>query len=286
MSDDQALLDSPSMLNHLLLKASQDSNIESLHICIQQGAFLETRRPFAVTPELGLNPDGGPVGLTPLMYSAQNGAAVACRMLLEARACVNAEDEDSLTPLHFAASSGSVKACRVLLEYRADVGVRDVEGREAFEMVSPAEMMRPEEKLLWRSLLRPGTVAANIGQGGSAEGCGEDAGWAEEEDSGEARRGFGATGDAGGGPSGGRPVGSRAAGAGSDAGGGAGLEMTRPPAKPGDAAFSEVAPEPGAEEATVDICFDEGMPIPTRRTAAPAGTALTVRPPEHNSDAI
>lgn len=110
----------------------------------------------AMTPDMTLPDEGGrAVGLTPLMYTAQNGAELACMLLLEAKACVNAEDEDALTPLHFAASAGSLATCRVLLDHRADVCAKDAMDRTALDMVPPGEMFMSYGKEVWKTLLAP-----------------------------------------------------------------------------------------------------------------------------------
>jgi len=63
-----------------------------------------------------------------LMHAALGGHIDIVRTLLDARAHVNAEDEDRLCPLHFAAKAGNDVVFTMLLEARADPCSRDVEG--------------------------------------------------------------------------------------------------------------------------------------------------------------
>merc|ERR550532_3700550 len=124
------------MVNHRLLVASRDDNISEIKRAVEQGAFLETRRPFVMRPKppssmgalmeaSGKKRKAPREGLTPLMYAAQNGSVAGTRLLLEARAQVAARDEDGLRPLHFAAGAGVVEVCKLLLESGADKAAAD-----------------------------------------------------------------------------------------------------------------------------------------------------------------
>merc|ERR1712147_569364 len=100
------------MINHLLLRATKEGNEEDLEAALAKGAFLETRRPFLMTPESSAEQDTilvlRGVGLTPLMYASQAGYTHIVLRLIKAGAEVNAEEEDGLRPLHFAASAGEL----------------------------------------------------------------------------------------------------------------------------------------------------------------------------------
>lgn len=149
LDDGQDLADSHAMVNHRLLSASREADLEIIRVCIQNGANLETRRPFAMSQEAAI------VGLTPLMYTAQGGSTSACEILLHARACVNAKDEDATSPLHFAASAGSRATCLLLLTHRADPWASDLAGRNAYDVLPMSELLTGLDKKFWTHLLKP-----------------------------------------------------------------------------------------------------------------------------------
>merc|ERR1712187_893603 len=106
------------MGNQKLLAASRDNDVEGIRRAVEDGAYLETRRPFVMRPKppsSGFDPIGNAgkkrktpkEGLTPLMYAAQNGSIEAARLLLDARAQIGARDEEGVQPLHLAAGTAS-----------------------------------------------------------------------------------------------------------------------------------------------------------------------------------
>lgn len=156
------------MLNHRLLVACRDNHIEEIKLALEEGAYLETRRPFVMRPKpptnvaalleekaLGKKKKTQREGLTPLMYAAQNGSLVATKLLLEAKAQVTARDEDGLRPLHFAASSGVLEACSMLLEYGADRNCVDEEGRRAIDYLPEGSKILRVDREKWEALLGP-----------------------------------------------------------------------------------------------------------------------------------
>jgi len=151
--------DTLPLLNHKLLKAAQDGDLDTLKLALRKGACIETRRPFVMSPEAmtmkELTVTSRGTGMTPLMYAAQGGYAQACEALLAQGACANAEDEDGTKPLHFAAGAGSLETCQVLLQGGAEVTARDDEGHGALEHVPAHEMATPAERKLWTSMLEP-----------------------------------------------------------------------------------------------------------------------------------
>lgn len=153
LDDGQDLADSHALVNHRLLRASQDGNVEQVQVCIQNGANLETRRPFAMSPDTGIELGAGNPGLTPLMYAAQNSSTDACEVLLLARACVNSKDEDAMRPLHFAACAGSRATCMLLLAQRADASAKDMDGRTAYDLLPTSELATALERKCWGALL-------------------------------------------------------------------------------------------------------------------------------------
>eukprot|EP00931_Biecheleriopsis_adriatica_P026820 TRINITY_DN16254_c0_g1_i3.p1 TRINITY_DN16254_c0_g1~~TRINITY_DN16254_c0_g1_i3.p1 ORF type:complete len:368 (-),score=101.14 TRINITY_DN16254_c0_g1_i3:21-1124(-) len=164
--------DSKGMVNQRLLAACRDNNIGALKLVLEEAPYLETRRPFIMRPKPpsglgGLNDAGlngkrrkGPKeGLTPLMYSSQNGSVAGTHLLLEAKAQVMARDEDGLRPLHFAATSGVLEVCKMLLLNGADSNAMDDEGRRAIDYVPRGSLRTEAEREAWEALLGPQLAA-------------------------------------------------------------------------------------------------------------------------------
>merc|ERR1712217_943061 len=76
------------------------------------------------------------VGMTALMLSAQTGAPKCIKMLLGAKAKVNAIEEDGWTALHFAAKEGHLEACRTLLKYKADHQMKNSDGMTPLDLAT------------------------------------------------------------------------------------------------------------------------------------------------------
>merc|ERR1711956_154529 len=64
-------------------------------------------------------------GCAAIHYAANEGHVQVCKLLLHARAHVDAQDDDDWTPLCLAAESGHVEVCRELLEARANLNIPD-----------------------------------------------------------------------------------------------------------------------------------------------------------------
>mmetsp|Transcript_61460 Transcript_61460/g.143073 ORF Transcript_61460/g.143073 Transcript_61460/m.143073 type:complete len:212 (+) Transcript_61460:95-730(+) len=155
---------SRGMLNHRLLFASRDDNITELKLAIEQGAYLETRRPFVMRPKppADMETPGVPKkrrapreGLTPLMYAAKNGSVAATRLLLDAKALIHARDEDGLQPLHLAASSGVQDVCSLLISNGAARDVVDDHGQRAVDYVPEDCCIMRADREAWEALLGP-----------------------------------------------------------------------------------------------------------------------------------
>merc|ERR1712232_427183 len=163
---------SQAMINHSLLKAARDGDVEALETALKRGAFLETRRPFVITPEsssadtVGNGDAARGVGLTPLMHGAQGGHRKVVELLVSAKANVEAQEEDGLRPLHFAASADSREACLILLQAAADPGARDDEGRNALAHVPLHALATRVERQRWESLF--GSKKDTCNNGGNA----------------------------------------------------------------------------------------------------------------------
>lgn len=156
--------DSKGMTNHRLLVACRDNDIGEIMLALEQGAYLETRRPFVMRPKpptsVGAWMEGGgkkrktpKEGLTPLMYAAQNGSVAGTKLLLEARAQVAARDEDGLRPLHLAATSGIYEVCSMLLSSGADKSAGDELGQRARDYVPEENLILRADRERWEALL-------------------------------------------------------------------------------------------------------------------------------------
>jgi hypothetical protein len=88
------------------------------------------------------------------MHAAQGGYMQTCQVLMEARADVNDEDEDSMRALHFAASTGSFEVCRLLLEARADPEARDSDDKTALSQVPDIALCTRMERDRWVQLFQ------------------------------------------------------------------------------------------------------------------------------------
>jgi len=159
--------DSKGMTNHRLLVAARDNDVEGIKKSLEQGAYLETRRPFVMRPKpppvsheaSGKKRKAPKEGLTPLMYAAQNGSMIVTQMLIEARAQVQARDEDGVQPLHFAAAAASDEVCAFLMKCGADKDAADDEGRKSVDYVSEAELAAKADRAKWEALLGVSTFA-------------------------------------------------------------------------------------------------------------------------------
>jgi len=166
--------DSKGMLNHRLLVAARDNDVEAIKQALAEGAYLETRRPFVMRPKPVDEPDAKPAasskknknreGLTPLMYAVQNASVVSTKLLLEAKASVNSCDEDGFRPLHFAAGTGDAEVCQLLVLFGADRDATDEFGRKAIEHVPADCMTNKAERTRWEATLgRPPATASAPG---------------------------------------------------------------------------------------------------------------------------
>jgi len=151
--------DSQALINHTLLKASREGDVAKIKQAIGRKAFLESRRPFVVTPEatskqaFDIIQNSRGSGLTALMYASQGGYGSAMETLVIANANVEAQDEDGMRPLHFAASSGCAEACRVLIKAGADPTAQDDEGRLPVALLPQENTLNVKDRSIWETLL-------------------------------------------------------------------------------------------------------------------------------------
>lgn len=116
-----------------------------------------------------------PWGATPLHVAARRRCLPLCRILLAARASVDAANaNDGWTPLHCAAAAGDAACARELLRARADPRRPDVAHRVPLELAVRCRAEAVQELLLrgmGAAEARAGGGAARPGGPGSAEAC-------------------------------------------------------------------------------------------------------------------
>eukprot|EP00927_Polykrikos_kofoidii_P048699 TRINITY_DN42926_c0_g1_i1.p1 TRINITY_DN42926_c0_g1~~TRINITY_DN42926_c0_g1_i1.p1 ORF type:complete len:222 (+),score=42.63 TRINITY_DN42926_c0_g1_i1:153-818(+) len=159
------LCDTQAMTNHLLLKASRDGDLQGTIDALDRCAYVETRRPFLMTPEAASTTDHRTrlrgTGFTPLMYAAQGGYIEIAKLLVKAKAATNAQDEDGMRSLHFAAAAGQLEMCRFLVEAGADRFALDDDGRTPISHVPESELESKVNVRRWNRVL--GTMPSEDG---------------------------------------------------------------------------------------------------------------------------
>lgn len=175
----QETLPQQALRSQALLNAARDGDLMSLQYAIADGANLETRQPIAFTldgsagseaEEMVLQRDAASVpGLTPLMYAANYPHFQCAKTLLQAKASVNARDQDGWTPLHFAAYTGSLDIADALVACGAKVDALDNDGSDPLchlpkDVVASRTLLRKwQESLLSREKDIAGSEEAQLG---------------------------------------------------------------------------------------------------------------------------
>jgi len=139
--------------NCMLFRASRDGDLDAIHRAIADGADPNTRL-FSIGEYTAKRSDDADsaLGLTPLMYAAQEGRAEAVELLLHLGAKVDLYEADRMQALHFAALSASLGCFRILLGAGANPVARDNFGRDALECVPLAEVAAGPSKGDWLKL--------------------------------------------------------------------------------------------------------------------------------------
>ncbi|CAE7656358.1 caskin2 [Symbiodinium sp. CCMP2592] len=128
------------LLNHELLQYARQGNLRGVSEALDKGAWTETRRPLVMKPQKpdtgkkGTGDDPAVVGMTPIMFAAQKGSAECVQRLLQARAEVNAVEEDGWSALHFASKEGHLQVCQSLLECKADPGLMNIDEQRPIDV--------------------------------------------------------------------------------------------------------------------------------------------------------
>merc|ERR1711920_916238 len=105
------------MADHELLQYAMKGNLKGVVNALERGAMVEARRPLAMRPREELDTpldalDNGMEGMTALMFASQGGSTAIVQRLLEAKAHINAVEEEEWSALHFAAQEGRLEVCQ------------------------------------------------------------------------------------------------------------------------------------------------------------------------------
>ena len=111
-----------SKTNQALIRSAEQGDVDRCRALLADGAEVNCRdergNEYTCTK------------YTPLHAAIENGHAEACKLLVEGRADVYAQDRFDRTPLHVAAENGDAEACKMLLvEGRADVHACSISGQ-------------------------------------------------------------------------------------------------------------------------------------------------------------
>merc|ERR1719336_2526023 len=120
-----------SMLGQQLLSASRDGDLVTVRVCLASGTDVDVRQPLKLLT-MDRYDQGERIrqaGFTPLMYAVQAGNMRIVQALLDARARVNAKDEDGTTPVHLAAASGELGILNILIQAGARTETLDEDGK-------------------------------------------------------------------------------------------------------------------------------------------------------------
>jgi ankyrin repeat protein len=140
----------PELGHTSLMWAVRRDAADIVTLLLERGASIEARtrasaRPAARPPgagggshgvgivRSGVPPQGEqppvPGGMTPLLFAARDGRLAAARVLVGARADLNAADPNGMTPLMMAITNNQLDVAQLLVEKGADVRTADWYGR-------------------------------------------------------------------------------------------------------------------------------------------------------------
>ncbi|CAE7589606.1 CASKIN2 [Symbiodinium natans] len=146
------------LLNHELLQYARQGNLRGVSEALDKGAWTETRRPLVMKPQKpdagkkGHGEDPAVVGMTPIMFAAQKGSVDCVKRLLQARAEVNAVEEDGWSALHFASKEGHLQVCQELLECKADPALANIDDQRPLDVADEEMSFKEKFKLICKDL--------------------------------------------------------------------------------------------------------------------------------------
>jgi ankyrin repeat protein len=103
-------------LGQELFNAAQHGNLEEAQRLIKEGASIEAKDNYGITPLILAAVTGHETMWTPLMLAAIEGHEDVCKLLIDSKASVEAEDNDGWTPLRMAATDGHKAVCKLLID--------------------------------------------------------------------------------------------------------------------------------------------------------------------------
>jgi ankyrin repeat protein len=108
-----------------------------LHLAAIKGNEETARMLIDAGADLNLQDEDG---YTPLNWAARVGKIEIVRMLIAAGADVNLQNEDGWTPLHLAAFTGGLEIARMLIDAGANVNVQGEDGKLPYDLTTNQEL--------------------------------------------------------------------------------------------------------------------------------------------------
>jgi len=148
-------VDDIKVTNSQLLQAARDGDNGLLLKALRAGAEPDTRHPMTMAPgrKAVKTVRARNCGLTPLMHAANGGYLTCAMSLLEAKASVNAEDEDGTRALHLAACSGDLDVFKALLVAGADSRAKDCYGKGSLDYLPDDIKESPKQIKRWQQII-------------------------------------------------------------------------------------------------------------------------------------
>jgi len=160
-------LSSEVVNNAKLLRGAREGDAVLLRQALDVGANTEVRQSLRAgpgslshitnssrEPDTPRLPERCAPGLTPLMHAARGGHLTCVMALLDARAAVDAADEDGRTALHFAAMAGDIDCFKGLVLSAGTGLVRDRFSKLPLEHLPEDLRRKPNEYRRWEAVMR------------------------------------------------------------------------------------------------------------------------------------
>jgi ankyrin repeat protein len=114
-----------------------NSNRTPLHVAAITGRLEIARMLIDAGANVNVQDDNG---YAPLHVAAKYGNEEILRMLIDAGANVNVQSNTGWTPLHDVAYEGNVEIARILIDAKANVNVQDEDGRNPYYYAETEEL--------------------------------------------------------------------------------------------------------------------------------------------------
>ena len=145
-------LSSQSKRLSVISESLDATDITEIRTLLEAGSDVDVRNKYGVTPlwiasqkghtgivkllleaKADVNAARKTNGVTPLFMASQNGHTEVVKLLLAAKADVNAADQGGVTPLWIAVKKGRTEIVRLLLDAKAEVNAAEAKGLTAAE---------------------------------------------------------------------------------------------------------------------------------------------------------